>query len=80
MASVGAKITLGAACSVAAAIVVMVHQMQIADRKRLREGVIRDLERQEKKKRNIQELEEQIELQGKLEQRDKELANNNKPG
>ena len=46
--------------------------MQTADRKRLREGVIRDLERQEKKRRNLEELEQQIELTKKLqEQRDK---------
>ena len=48
--------------------------MQTADRKRLREGVIRDLERQEKKRRNLEELEQQIELTKKLqEQRDKSL-------
>ena len=47
-------------------------EMQTADRKRLREGVIRDLERQEKKRRNLEELEQQIELTKKLkEQRDK---------
>ena len=46
--------------------------MQTADRKRLREGVISDLERQEKKRRNLEELEQQIELTKKLkEQRDK---------
>ena len=46
--------------------------MQTADRKRLREGVIRDLERQEKKRRNLEELEQQIEPTKKLqEQRDK---------
>ena len=46
--------------------------MQTADRKRLREGVIRDLERQEKKRRNLEELEQQIEPTKKLqEQRNK---------
>ena len=74
MVSVGAKIALGMACTAAAAIVAMVHQMQTADRKRLKEGVIRDLERQERKKRNVRELEEQIELRKKLEHRDRELT------
>ena len=48
--------------------------MQNIDRKRLKEGVIRDLERQEKKRRNVEELKEQIELTKKLqEQRDGNL-------
>ena len=68
MISRGAKIALGAPFSFASAIIFLVHEMQTADRKRLREGVIRDLERQEKKRRN---LEQQIELTKKLqEQRD----------
>ena len=74
MVSVGAKIALGMACTAAAAIVAMVHQMQTADRKRLKEGVIRDLERQERKKRNVRELEDQIELRKKLEHRGRELT------
>ena len=72
MISRGAKIALGASFSFASAIIFLVHEMQTADRKRLREGVIRDLERQEKKRRNLEELEQQIEPTKKLqEQRDK---------
>ncbi|KAJ7372966.1 hypothetical protein OS493_015431 [Desmophyllum pertusum] len=71
MISRGAKVALGGAFCFASAVIFMVHQMQNIDRKRLREGVIRDLERQEKKRRNIEELEQQIELTKKLqEQRD----------
>ena len=72
MISRGSKVALGGAFCFAAVVIAMVHQMQNADRKRLREGVIRDLERQERKRRNIEELHEQIELTKKLqEQRDK---------
>ena len=76
MISRGAKVALGGAFCFASAIIVLVHQMQNADRKRLKEGVIRDLERQERKRRNIEELKEQIELTKKLqEQRDSDLSN-----
>lgn len=71
MTSKGSKVALAAASTFAVGIIVFVHQMQNADRKRLREGVIRDLERQERKRKNILELEEQIELRKRLEQRDK---------
>ena len=70
----GAQIALGGAFCFAAAVIFLVHQMQNIDRKRLKEGVIRDLERQEKKRRNVEELKEQIELTKKLqEQRDRNL-------
>ncbi|KAL9951684.1 hypothetical protein ACROYT_G044403 [Oculina patagonica] len=76
MISRGAKVALGGAFCFASAIIVMVHQMQNADRKRLKEGVIRDLERQERKRRNTEELKEQIELTKKLtEQRDSGHSN-----
>ena len=74
MISRGAKVALGGAFCFAAAVIFLVHQMQNIDRKRLKEGVIRDLERQEKKRRNVEELKEQIELTKKLqEQRDRNL-------
>ena len=74
MISRGAKVALGGAFCFAAAVIFLVHQMQNIDRKRLKEGVIRDLERQEKKRRNVEELKEQIELTKKLqEQRDGNL-------
>ena len=71
MISQGAKVALGGALCFASAVILLVHQMQSTDRKRLREGVLRDLERQERKRRNIEELQQQIELTKKLqEQRD----------
>lgn len=74
MISRGAKVALGGAFCFATAVIFLVHQMQNIDRKRLKEGVIRDLERQEKKRRNVEELKEQIELTKKLqEQRDRNL-------
>ena len=75
MISRGAKVALGGAFCFASAIIFLVHQMQTADRQRLREGVIRDLERQERKRRNVEELEQQIELTKKLQQqRDSDLS------
>jgi len=75
MISRGAKIALGGALCFASAVIVLVHQMQNTDRQRLREGVIRDMERQERKRRNIEELQQQIELTRKLqEQRDSDMS------
>jgi len=75
MISRGAKIALGGSLCFASAVIVLVHQMQNTDRQRLREGVIRDLERQERKRRNIEELQQQIELTRKLqEQRDSDMS------
>ena len=51
--------------------------MQQADRLRLREGVLRDMERQERKRKNMEELKQQIELTRKLqEQRENDVASN----
>lgn len=51
--------------------------MQQADRLRLREGVLRDMERQERKRKNMEELKQQIELTRKLqEQRETDVASN----
>lgn len=72
MTSLGSKITLAAALTFAVTITALVHQMQNSDRQRLRQGVERDMERQERKRRNMQELEEQIRLREQLEQRDEE--------
>lgn len=66
---------MGGSLCFASAVIVLVHQMQNTDRQRLREGVIRDLERQERKRRNIEELQQQIELTRKLqEQRDSDMS------
>ena len=68
MISRGAKLALGGALCFASAVIFLVHQMQSTDRKRLREGVLRDLERQDRKRRNIEELQQQIELTKKLQE------------
>ena len=52
--SSASKVVLGAAGIFAATVVILVHTMQKSDRKRLRQGVWRDLERQEKKRINQQ--------------------------
>jgi protein PET117 len=72
MTSLGSKITLAGAFGFAVTITALVHKMQNSDRQRLRQGVERDLERQERKKRNMEELKDQISLQKHLEERDKE--------
>ena len=77
MVSRGAKVVLGGAMCFASAIIILVHQMQQADRLRLREGVLRDMERQERKRKNMEELKQQIELTRKLqEQRESDVASN----
>lgn len=76
MISRGAKVALGGAFCFASAVVFLVHQMQNTDRKRLKEGVIRDIERQERKRKNVEELQQQIELTKKLQkQRDSDVSN-----
>lgn len=81
MISRGAKVALGGALCFASAVILLVHQMQTTDRVRLREGVRRDLERQARKKRNIEELQQQIELTRKLQQqRDNNTSEGNQSG
>ena len=55
------KVVLLAAGSFAVSIILIVHISQDSDRKRLREGVRRDLERQKRKKNNETELKQQQE-------------------
>uniref|UniRef100_UPI00398E62F3 protein PET117 homolog, mitochondrial n=1 Tax=Pristiophorus japonicus TaxID=55135 RepID=UPI00398E62F3 len=65
--SVVSKVVLGVSVVLTAGTVAGVHLRQQLDRERLREGVFRDLERQERKKENLRILEEQISLTEKLE-------------
>ncbi|XP_067900696.1 protein PET117 homolog, mitochondrial [Heterodontus francisci] len=65
--STGSKVVLGVSVALTAGTVAGVHLKQQLDRERLREGVFRDLERQERKKENLRILEEQISLTKKLE-------------
>lgn len=61
------KLVLGLSVVLTAATVVGVHLNQRQDRQRLRDGVIRDIERQNRKKENIRLLGEQIILTEQLE-------------
>ncbi|XP_033124825.1 protein PET117 homolog, mitochondrial-like [Anneissia japonica] len=71
--SLASKITLGASVVIATATVFGVHYKKSYDQKRLKQGVVKDLERQERKRRNREELQHQIELTQRLEmQRDQQ--------
>ncbi|XP_066479545.1 protein PET117 homolog, mitochondrial [Tiliqua scincoides] len=61
------KVVLGASVLLSGAVVVGVHVQQRRVRERLREGVFRDLERQNRKQENLRLLEEQIVLTKQLE-------------
>ncbi|XP_076971036.1 protein PET117 homolog, mitochondrial [Tamandua tetradactyla] len=61
------KAVLGLSVLLTAATVAGVHLRQRQDRQRLRDGVIRDIERQNRKKENIRLLGEQIILTEQLE-------------
>ncbi|KAG8444027.1 hypothetical protein GDO86_009281 [Hymenochirus boettgeri] len=70
--STRSKVVLGFSVLVSVATVVGVHAKQRLDRERLREGVFRDLERQNRKQENLRLLQEQIHLTKQLEaERDK---------
>ncbi|XP_040837738.1 protein PET117 homolog, mitochondrial [Ochotona curzoniae] len=61
------KVVLGLSVLLTAATVTGVHLKQQWDQQRLRDGVIRDIERQNRKKENIRLLREQIILTEQLE-------------
>ncbi|XP_011834883.1 PREDICTED: protein PET117 homolog, mitochondrial [Mandrillus leucophaeus] len=61
------KVVLGLSVLLTAATVAGVHVKQQWDRQRLRDGVVRDIERQIRKKENIRLLGEQIILTEQLE-------------
>lgn len=60
--STASKVVLGVSVVLTLSTVTGVHLKQAWDRERLREGVLRDLERLERKKENLRLLEEQREL------------------
>ncbi|XP_078412842.1 protein PET117 homolog, mitochondrial [Cetorhinus maximus] len=65
--STASKVVLGISVVLTVGTVAGVHLRQQLDKERLREGVFRDLERQERKRENLRILEEQISLTKKLE-------------
>ncbi|XP_076026802.1 protein PET117 homolog, mitochondrial [Genypterus blacodes] len=65
--SAASKAVLGVSVFLTLSIVAAVHLKQAQDRQRLREGVVRDLERVQRKKENLRLLEEQRNLTKQLE-------------
>ncbi|XP_076237984.1 cytochrome c oxidase assembly factor-like [Calliopsis andreniformis] len=71
--SVAAKATLGISFLTSAGIIGYVHYRQEYDREQLHQGVVRDLERQERKKiRNLYILQQQQELAKNLQRAQEE--------
>nr|E9QJ05.1 RecName: Full=Protein PET117 homolog, mitochondrial; Flags: Precursor [Danio rerio] len=64
--STASKVVLGLSIVLTISTVAGVHIKQNWDRQRLREGVVRDLERLERKRENLRALEEQIQLTREL--------------
>ncbi|KAG7315505.1 hypothetical protein KOW79_021593 [Hemibagrus wyckioides] len=64
--STASKVVLGLSVVLTVGTVAGVHLKQNWDRQRLREGVLRDLERVERKRENQRALEEQIRLTREL--------------
>ncbi|XP_042883549.1 protein PET117 homolog, mitochondrial-like [Penaeus japonicus] len=65
--SLASKVTLGASCVATAAIVGYVHIKQNIDREKLHEGVIKDVERQQRRKaENLYVLQQQSDLTKQL--------------
>ncbi|XP_013770247.1 protein PET117 homolog, mitochondrial [Pundamilia nyererei] len=62
------KVVLGVSVVLTVSTVAAVHLKQAWDRERLREGVVRDLERLERRKENLRMLEEQRLLTQQLEE------------
>ncbi|XP_064599981.1 protein PET117 homolog, mitochondrial-like isoform X2 [Liolophura sinensis] len=61
--STASKLALGASVAFSISIITYVHYKQRVDREKLHEGVVRDLERQQKSKiQNLKMLQDQIEL------------------
>ncbi|XP_051238995.1 protein PET117 homolog, mitochondrial isoform X3 [Dicentrarchus labrax] len=66
--SATSKVVLGVSVVLTLSTVTGVHLKQTWDRQRLHEGVVRDLERLERKKENLRLLEEQQSLTRQLEE------------
>ncbi|KAL7739394.1 hypothetical protein ACLKA6_002460 [Drosophila palustris] len=65
--SLSAKITLGTAIGISAAIIGYVHYKQSEDRLKLHEGVLRDVEQQQRRKHeNTYALQQQIDMTKQL--------------
>ncbi|KAL5008995.1 hypothetical protein ScPMuIL_014576 [Solemya velum] len=61
--SLGSKVALGGAIGFSISIIYYVHHKQTSDKERMREGIVRDIERQQSKKaQNLKRLQDQIEI------------------
>ncbi|XP_074143884.1 protein PET117 homolog, mitochondrial [Sminthopsis crassicaudata] len=67
------KVVLGLSVVLTVGTVVGVHLRQKQDQQRLRDGVLRDIERQNRKRENVRLLEEQIILTEHLEAERKKI-------
>ena len=70
--STASKVTLGATVVATLGIVWTVHKSQVEDRARLHEGIVRDEERQAKKKENKEALIAQQRLEEQIRRSEKE--------
>ncbi|KAI8428981.1 hypothetical protein MSG28_007574 [Choristoneura fumiferana] len=67
MSSIGSKVVLGLSCAITIGIVSYVHLKQQSDREKMHEGVIKDVERQQRRKiENLYMIEKQNELTKQL--------------
>ena len=70
--STASKVTLGATVVATLGIVWTVHKSQVDDRAKLHEGIVRDEERQAKKKENREALIAQQRLEDRIRRSEKE--------
>ncbi|KAF6734244.1 PET117-like protein, mitochondrial [Oryzias melastigma] len=77
--SVTSKVVLGVSVVLTLSTVAAVHLKQAWDRERLHQGVVRDLERLERKKENLRLLEEQRVLTRHLEEERRRSAERLRP-
>ncbi|XP_076463566.1 protein PET117 homolog, mitochondrial-like [Babylonia areolata] len=66
--STASKVTLGASITFTIGIITYVHLWQKKERERLRQGVVMDLERQQRRQANIRDQEQQAQLTEILQQ------------
>jgi hypothetical protein len=76
--SLASKLTLAGACAFTGTMVWWVHKNQDEERSALREGVARDLERQERKDLNRRDQDEQIRLRKRLEEEEAQRERHSK--
>ncbi|KAH8262310.1 hypothetical protein KR038_001298, partial [Drosophila bunnanda] len=76
--SAASKITLGMAVTVSTAIIGYVHYKQSADRLKLHDGVLRDVEQQQRRKHeNTYALQQQIDITKQLKAQETSIPDKN---